>query len=119
MAEQIPEVWESTLQENTSYGTFGPRDVLIVKSSEGLQGPDIVPRREGQLTQEDHGRLSSQGIPCECWDNDAQLMKARRSKEMRYRVVAVEDDPNMTVGYVIEKIIAILKNTKMPGGWLY
>ena len=117
MAGLIPEVWESILQGHKSYGAFGPRDVLIIKSSECLEGPEIVPRKKGELTQEDKDRLSSQGIPSECWDDDAKLMRARRCKEeVRFNIVAVEDGPGMTVLYVLEKITSLLKNTRMPGG---
>ena len=119
MAGLIPEVWESTLQGRKSYGTYGPRDVLIIKSSECLEGPEVVPRKKGELTQEDKERLSSQGILSEWWDDDAKLMRARHCKEAaRFTIVAVEDGPDMTVGYVLEKITSLLKSTKMPGGML-
>ena len=93
--------------------------MLIIKSSKCLEGPEVVPRKKGELTQEDKERLSSQGFLSEWWDDDAKLMRARHCKEeVRFTIVAVEDGPDMTVGYVLEKITSLLKSTRMPGGML-
>ncbi len=50
-------------------------------SSESLEGPDIVPRRKGELTKEDMDRLTGQGNPQERWHDDARLMEARYQKD--------------------------------------
>ncbi len=50
-------------------------------SSESLEGPDIVPKRKGELTKEDMDRLTSQGIPQESWHDYARLMEARCQKD--------------------------------------
>ena len=81
MAEGNPEVWEDTIQGIKQHGAYGSRDVLIIVSSESLEGPDIVPRKKGELTKEDMDRLTSQGIPQESWHDDARLMEARYQKE--------------------------------------
>ena len=77
------EVWETTLQGVKSYGAYGPRDVLIIRSNESLEGPDVVPRREGTLTAEDKDRLTNEGIKEEAWSDDVKLMEARYRKEMQ------------------------------------
>ena len=40
------EVWESEMHGDCQ-GAFGERDVLIIRSSESLEGPDIVSRKKG------------------------------------------------------------------------
>ena len=67
MAEDDPEVWEDTISGVKVHGSYGPKDVLIIVSSESLEGPDIVPRKKGELTNEDMDKLTSQGIPHESW----------------------------------------------------
>ena len=57
------------------------RDVLIIRPSESLEGPDIVPRKKGTLTAEDKDRLTRQGIPGERWGDDAQLMEVRYRRD--------------------------------------
>lgn len=78
------EVWVSERHGDYCEGAFGPRDVLIIRSSEMDPGnvlrkkdtmeedPDIVPRKTGVLTDEDKDRLTSQGIPRECWGDDVR-----------------------------------------------
>ena len=64
-SDHIEEVWEGEFQGEKVYSARGPRDVLII-SNETVEGPDIVPRKKGCLTQEDKDRLTSQGIPPDC-----------------------------------------------------
>ena len=49
------ECWEYNLHGNKWYGACGSRDVLILVSRES-EGLDIVPRKKGELTQEDRDR---------------------------------------------------------------
>lgn len=115
MAEEI---WESTLQGVKSYGAYGPRDVLLIASSESLEGPDIVPRRRGELSPQDKQSLSSQGIPAECWEDDVRLMEARIDRDKEYSLVPMGSKEVLTSQYVKEKICAVMNNTTKPGGKL-
>ena len=114
--ESIQEVWESTFRGDKRYGAYGPRDVLIIRSSESLEGPDIVPRKKGTLTAEDHQRLTSQGIPVECWGDDVQLSEARYRRDERYNVLPTKSEDEMSCQSVLAKIKAVMNNTIKPGG---
>ena len=99
------------------YGAFGPRDVLIIRSSESLEGPDIVPRKKGTLTEEDEDRMISQGIPVECWGDDIELIEARYRREgQRFNVLPMECGDGLTSQSVMDRIREIMKNTDKPGG---
>ena len=69
--------WEGTLQGEKYYFAHFHCDVLIIVSSESLKGPDIIPRKKGYLTQKDEDKLTSQGIPPDCWEDDGKLTEAR------------------------------------------
>ena len=94
----------------------GPRDVLILSSRESLQGKDIVPRKTGCLTKEDRDRLTSQGIPEQCWGGDVSLMEARYRREERFEVKVLGCKEELTVERVKEEIRALMNNTEKPGG---
>ena len=111
--DYIEEVWEGELEGEKFYGAKGPRDVLII-SNETAEGPDVVQRKKGCLTQEDKDRLISQGIPPDCWEDDVKMMEARYSKEKRFSVVSIERDT--TAEHILSTIDTLLKNTKKPGG---
>lgn len=114
----MEEIWEDTFRGVTSYGAYGPRDVLIIcPPSESLEGQDIVPRRKGVLTQEDKDRLASQGILEECWEDDVKLMEARFGKEgQRYTLLPKENGEGLSCQGVMERIRSVMKNTTKPGG---
>ena len=111
--DYIEEVWEGEFQGKKLYAAQGPRDVLII-SNETAEGPDVVQRKKSCLTQEDKYRLTSQGIPPDCLEDDAKMMEARYSKEKRFSVVSIER--NTTAEHILSKIDTLLKNTKKPGG---
>ena len=120
----VAEVWESTLKGVKSYGAYGPRDVLILCSRESLQGEAIVPRKIGCLTKEDRDRLTSQGIPEQCWGSDASLMEARYRREgERFEVKVLGCEEELKVERVKGEIRALMNNTEKPGGrqgvWLH
>ena len=98
------------------HAACGPRDVLIIASSEGLEGPDIVPRRPGQLSPQDQQRLSSQGIPEQCGGDDVKLMEERYTRDARFSLVPKGSKEVLTCEYVKAKIHAIMNNTTKPGG---
>ena len=112
----MEEVWEGTFRGVKCYGSFGPKDVLIIRSSESLEGPDIVSRKKGTLTAEDYQRLTSQGIPGECWGDDAKLIEARYRREERFNVLPMECGDGLTSQSVMDRIREVMKNTDKPGG---
>ncbi len=92
--------------------------MLIIVSSESLEGPDIVPRKKGELTEEDNGRLDSQGIHNESWHDDARLMEARFKKcSERFKNVYVID-PECKREHILDRITTLFINTTQPGGMI-
>ena len=108
------EIWEYEFLGVKHFGAAGPRDVLIIVSSESLEGPEIVPRKEGSLTEDDKASLDNQGIPPETWTDEGKLMQARYSKDKIYTVVAVEY--NRPAKYIRDAISSLFTNTTKPGG---
>ena len=110
------EIWESTLQGVTSCGSYGARDVLIIVSSESVEGPDIVPRKKGELAEKYEDRLANQGIPQECWQDDATLMEARYRKEHeRLKNIYIENDPAHKREHILNRISILFNNPTQPG----
>ena len=111
------EMWKWSLWGVKSHCSYGSRDVLILISSEGLQGEDIVPRKEGTLTKEDRDKLRSQGIPEECWDSDTSLVEARyRKEEMTHTLQVLGYDQSLTCKRAKEEIRTLMNNTTKQGG---
>ena len=108
--------WEGTFQGKKYYSANFHCDVLIIVSSESLEGPDIVPRKKGCLTQKDKEKLISQGIPPDCWEDDGKLMEARYKKDKRFAVLSIENKEDMTAEYVLQKITTLFKTTSKRGG---
>ena len=110
--------WELTFQGEKLYLANFHCDVLIIVSSESLEGPDIVPRKKGCLTQKDKDKLTSQGIPPDCWEDDGKLMEARYKKDKRYigTVLSIENKEDMIAEYVLQKITTLFKTTSKQGG---
>ncbi len=75
--------------------------MLILVYSESLEGPDIVPRKKGELTKEDMDRLTSLGIPQESWHDDARLMEARYKKDKKN---CAENDPASKRRHILDGI---------------
>ncbi len=88
---------------------YGPKDVLIIVS---MEGPDIVPRKKGELTKKDMNRLTSQGIPQESWHDDAKLMEAR-FKKFSKRFKNVENTHGSKRGYILDKITTTQLNQEV------
>ena len=108
--------WEGTFQGKKMYFADFHCDVLIIVSSESMEGPDIVPRKKGCLTQKDKDKLTSQGIPPDCWEDDGKLMEARYKKDKTYTVLSIENKEDMTAEYVLQKITTLFKTTSKRGG---
>ena len=64
MAWSHEKIGNQNHQGTKCYAASGSRDVLILVSKE-LEGSDTVPRKKGELTQQDKDRLTSEGIPSE------------------------------------------------------
>ncbi len=117
MAEGNPEVWEDTIQGIKQHGAYGSRDVLIIVSSESLEGPDIVPRKKGELIEEDMSRLTNQGVPQESWHDDTRLMEARYQKDSGWiNEIWVENEPSSKRKHILNRITTLFNNTTQPGG---
>lgn len=117
MAEVSAEIWKSTLGGVTQYAACGPREVLIIVSNCSISSPEVVPRNEGKLSAADKNRLTSEGIPSECWMEDLKLTKARFTKESsRFKEVLILDDSHLKKEKALRKIEEFLDNSKQPGG---
>ena len=108
--------WECTFKGKKMYQADFHYDVLIIVSSESLEGPDIVPRKKGCLTQKDKDKLTSHGIPPDCWEDDSKLMEARYKKAKKFTVVSIENKEDMTAEYVLQKITTLFNTTSKRGG---
>ena len=61
------------------YNAIGGRDILILAHPESESCsilPEVVPRRPGQLTQEDKLKLQRQGLPPDSCHNELDFIKA-------------------------------------------
>ena len=114
MAES-QEQWERTFQGNKHFAAYGSRDGLILVSSVP-EGPQIVPRMKGELTEKDKDRLTSEGIPSECWEDEAKLIRARYLKDGTFPSVVIADVTYMKKQHALDKIAALINNTTAQGG---
>ncbi len=116
MAKGNLEIWEASGKGLKWHEASGSRDVSIIVS---LEGPDIVPRKKGELTKEDMERLTNQGIPQESWHDDAKLMEARYQKDSeRSKNVSIENDPESKREHILDRIATLFNNTTKPGGMI-
>ena len=107
MPAEHPELSEFTLHGVKKYRFYGARDVLILVSA-APEGDDVIERKNGELTQQDKQRLTSEGILEDCWEHDAMIIKKRYLKDSKYKSVNVEDCHQFKKQYVLEKIISLL-----------
>ena len=115
MPAEHPELTEFTLQGVKTFAAHGARDVLILVSTASV-GDDVVARKDGELTQQDKQRLTSEGIPEGCWEDDAMIVEKRYLNDSTHKSVNVENCHQMKKQYVLEKITSLLNNTTMPTG---
>lgn len=111
--------WEKTIQGKQYHGAAGSRDVLFIVSSEKLQGPDIVPRRDVVLTKEDIEKLQRLNFSSE--EDEASILVARieMDKAENMSVVGVErstPEKSLTKEYVLKRIEKVMTSTKKQGG---
>ena len=99
----------------------GDRDVLIIFSdgNSESQSPDVVPRCEIEINEEDRRKLTNQGIPPECQSDDLSIIRARISLDSSQDLVKqlrAEPGKELGRGYILEQIQDFLKSSKKTGG---
>lgn len=119
MEQQIS--WSYTLEGNTIYAAKCSRDELMIIQSDDLEGANIVPRRNVELTPEDKQQLERLDLAPESWYDDGLIMKARLDKDRHFTLVGVErNKPEMALSkpQVLRKIQDVMKSTLKPGSML-
>ena len=116
MAQQIS--WSYTLEGNTIYAAKCSRDELMIIQRDDLEGANIVPRRNVELTAEDKKQLERLDLPAESWYDDGLIMKARLDRDRYFTLVGVErSEPEKPLSkrQVLRKIQDTMKSTLKPG----
>ena len=98
------------------YNAIGGRDVLILAPDLSLPHPEAVPRRPGQLTQEDKLKLQSQGLPPDLCHNELAITKARYELDKMCKIVEVKSGKLLSQEEAIENIAHLLNTTQNDGG---
>jgi hypothetical protein len=111
--------WGFKLQGKESHRAAGSRDILIISQDKTIQGEDIVPRRQAELTSDDKRELERLDLPPDQWQDDASIMAARCSKDQWNSVTEViksrPGEPLMAK-YVMKQIETLMNNTQEEGG---
>ena len=94
----------------------GGRDVLILAPDLSLPHPEAVPRRPGQLTQEDKLMLQNQGLPPDSCHNELDIIKARQELDKRLKIVGVKSGKSLSQEATMKSIAYLLTTTKNDGG---
>ena len=111
--KEIP--WGCPTAKST-YSAIGSRDVLILAPDLSLPHPEAVPRRPGQLTQEDKIKLLRQGVPPNSCKNEANTIKARYELDKRDKMIEVKSGKSLSQKEVLENIAHHLNTTQNDGG---
>ena len=112
--------WGTTFQGRGFHAATGSRDVLIISQNETtcIQGEDIVPRRQTELTSDDKRELERLDLPPDQWQ-DASIMAARMNRDSDCAVTGViksmPGEP-LTAKCVVKEIEIIMNNTQKEGG---
>ena len=96
------------------YGAAGRRDILIIAPDLSLPHPEAVPRRPGQLTEEDKLKLQRQGLPPDCQDELAIII-ARYKLDKKCKVIEIKSGQLLSQE-VIDSIAHLLNTTQNDGG---
>ena len=113
--------WGKTFQGVETHAACGSRDVFLICQDETMQGIDVVPRRQSELTSDDKRELERLDLPLNQWEDDASIMAARMSKDPDYsvtKVVRSRPGEPLTAKYVIKQIELLMNNTQKEGGKL-
>ena len=97
------------------HNAAGGREVLILAPDLSLPHPEAVPRRSGQLTQEDKLGLLSQGLPPDC-QNELEITKAKYELGKIYTLVEVKSGQSLSQIEVLDNIDQLLNTTQNDGG---
>ena len=97
------------------YNAIGGRDVLILAPDLSLPHPEAVPRRPGQLTQEDRLKLQSQELPPDSCHNELDIIKARYELDKECKIVEVKSGRSLSQEEVVENIAHLLNTTRNDG----
>ena len=111
--------WGATLQGEEIHGVAGSRDDLIISQDKTIQGEDIVPRRQAELTSDDKRELEKLDLPPDQWEDDASIMAARIRKDQWSSVTEViKSSPGepLMAKYVMKEIEILMNNTQKDGG---
>ena len=98
------------------YNAGGERDVLILAPDLSLPHPEAVPRRPGQLTQEDKIKLQSQGLPPESCHNEVTIVRTRHELDKRQKYVEVKSGQSFSREVIMKCLAHLLLTTKNNGG---
>ena len=111
--------WGITLQGRELHVVAESRDDLIISQDETIQGENIVPRRQVELTSDDKRELERLDLPPDQWQDDASIMAARISKDSEYfmtEVIKSRPGEPLTAKYVLKQIEILMNNTQKEGG---
>ena len=91
--------------------------MLIIAPDQSLSHSEAVPRRSGQLTEEDKMMLQSQGLPPDCQD-ELDIVRAKYELDKRVKLVDVKSGHTLQLSRdeVIENIAHLLNTTQNDGG---
>ena len=98
-----------------AYNAIGGREFLILAPDLSLPHPEVVPRRPGQLTQEDKLKLQSQGLPPDSCHNELAITKARYELDKMCKIVEVKSGKSLSQE-VVENIAHVFNTTQNDGG---
>ena len=116
-SSEVPSRLWRNLGWRVKYGAGGgSRDVLILAPDLSLPHPEAVPRRPGQLTQEDKVKLQSQGLPPDSCHNELDIVKARYELDKRRKIIKVKSGRSLSREEVVENIAHLLNTTQNDGG---
>ena len=106
--------WTGTI----AYNAGGGRDVLILAPDMSLPHPEAVPRRPGQLTQEDKLKLQRQGLSPDSCHNELDIVKGRCELDERYKIIGINIKSGLSVSCedVLKCISHLLTTTQTDGG---
>ena len=110
-------VWEMF---NGHCGAAGDREVFLISSVGDMHdNPEVVPREATELTDEDGEKLTNQGVPVDCQNDDLSIIQARVGLDKTLELVRVEvskPGKELSHGYILKQIEDFLEKCKKPGG---
>ena len=98
------------------YSAAGGRDVLILAPDLSLPHPEAVPKRPGQLTQEDKLKLQRQGVLSGSYDDELVIINSRYALDKECKIVQIKSGQGLSQEEVLENIHLLLTTTKNDGG---